>query len=250
VRAIGGALSVAALGARWELQGSYVRHGALAVHATPARGRFEPTIAAWKVAGRELDLRASRALSWAGGELRLAGMLRGADWRAADDDSLARDTRALRATALVRFNRERDRHALRLTAFTGAVGADGKEPLPPQSLVYLGGPVSGPGYAYHAFRSTRGAMLHAEYGVRIPFLSVPLARYGTSPANAMLLPYVHAVAIAQPASGSVPSGGVYPSIGLALEIFFDLIRIESARGLRDGRWTLSVDLSEAVRAIF
>lgn len=250
VRAIGGALSVSALGARWELQGSYVKHAALAVHATPSRGRFEPTIPAWKVAGLELDLRASRALSLAGGELRVAGLLRGVDWRAADDDSLARDTRAVRATALVRFNRERDRQALRLTAFAAALGTEGRELPAPQSLLYLGGPVSGPGYAFHSFRSTRAGMLHAEYGVRIAFLSVPLARYGTSPANAMLLPYVHAVAVAHPASGSVPSGGVYPSIGLALEFFFDLIRIESARGLRDGRWTLSVDLSEAVRAIF
>jgi hypothetical protein len=66
----------------------------------------------------------------------------------------------------------------------------------------------------------------------------------------MLLPYVHAVAIGQPANGGAASSGVYPSIGLAVEVFFDLIRIESARGLRDGRWTLSVDLSEAVRAIF
>lgn len=250
VRAIGGALSVAALGARWELQGSYVKHAALAVHATPSRGRFEPTIPAWKIAGLELDLRVSRALSLAGGELRVAGLLRGVDWRAADDDSLARDTRAVRATALVRFNRERDRQALRLTAFAAALGTEGRELAAPQSLVYLGGPVSGPGYTFHSFRSTRAGMLHAEYGVRIPFLSVPLARYGTSPANAMLLPYVHAVAVAHPASGSVASGGVYASIGLALEFFFDLIRIESARGLRDGRWTLSVDLSEAVRAIF
>lgn len=249
-RAIGGALSIAALGARWDLQGSYVRQRALAVHATPARGRFEPTIPAWEAAGLELDLRASRARSWAGGELRLEGVLRGADLDGARDDTLARDSRVLRATALVRFNRERPDHVLRLAAFGAAAGTSGDDPLPPQSLVYLGGSVSGPGYGYHAFRSRRGAMLHAEYGVRIPFPSVPLVRYGRSPASAMLLPYVHAVGIAAPVSAGVASRGVYPSLGVALEFFFDLIRVEAARGLRDGRWTMSVDLSEGFRAIF
>ncbi len=252
LRTIGGALSIAALGARWDLQGAYVRHGALAVHATPARGRFEPTIPAWELRGPQVDVRASRTLAWAAGDLRLEGTLRGAALDAPQDDPLARDSRLLRATALARFNREGGGRVLRFAAFAAAVDAHRSDPVPPQALVYLGGPVSGPGYGYHAFRSLRAAMLHAEYGMRIPVPSVPLARYGRSPASATLLPYLHAVGIAYPASASVASGGVYPSIGLALEMFFDLIRIETARGLRDGggRWTMSVDLSEGFRAIF
>jgi hypothetical protein len=101
-------------------------------------------------------------------------------------------------------------------------------------------------------RAERGAALHAEYGFQVPFPSLPLARYGKSPGSARLLPYVHAIGIAKPSGGSVASGGFYPSLGIALEFFFDLIRVETARGLRGdaGRWTFSIDLGEAFRAVF
>ncbi len=34
-----------------------------------------------------------------------------------------------------------------------------------------------------------------------------------------------------------------PSVGLGALSFFDLLRVDVARGLRDGRWTFSIDLS-------
>jgi hypothetical protein len=37
-------------------------------------------------------------------------------------------------------------------------------------------------------------------------------------------------------------GGWYPSVGIGALSFFDLIRFDVARGLRDGRWTFSVDV--------
>jgi hypothetical protein len=93
-------------------------------------------------------------------------------------------------------------------------------------------------------------MLHAEYGMRIPFPSLPLARYGRSPASARLLPCAHAVAVDRTHGTSQRGDGWYPSLGVALELFFDLLRIEGARGLRDGRWSFSLDLSEGFRAVF
>jgi hypothetical protein len=35
----------------------------------------------------------------------------------------------------------------------------------------------------------------------------------------------------------------YPSVGAGLILFFDLLRVDFARGLRNGRWTFGVDLS-------
>jgi hypothetical protein len=250
VRRAGTSLSANALGIRWDLEAAYVRHRALGVQASPAHGRFEPTIPAWRLAGPQVDLRATRTFSLAGGALRLQGALRAADLDADAADSSASDTRFGRASAQLRFTRERARGVLRLSAFAAASGSSTQ--VPPQALVYLGGPVSGPGYPYHGLRAERGTALHAEYGFQVPFPSLPLARYGRSPGSARLLPYVHAIGISRPSSGNVLSGGFYPSLGIALEFFFDLIRVETARGLRGdaGRWTFSIDLGEAFRAVF
>jgi hypothetical protein len=87
--------------------------------------------------------------------------------------------------------------------------------------------------------------LRIEAGRTMPFFRIPLARYGTAPPSARLLPFVHAVA-----GEGGQRGGVYPAVGVALETFFELLRIEAARGLRDGRWTFSLDLSEGFRAVF
>jgi len=250
VRRAGLSVSTSVLGIRWDLQAALGRHLALSVNASSAHGRFEPTTPVWELEGPELELRASRSLSLGGGDVRVHGTFRAADLTAGVSDALVSDSRFVRGTALVRYTRERAHQVLRVSAFAAAAGSS-KE-LPPQALVYLGGPVSGPGYPYHGLRAERGAALHAEYGFRVPFPSLSLARYGKSPGSARLLPYAHAIGIAEPSSASVASSGFYPSLGIALEFFFDLIRVEAARGLRGtaGRWTFSIDLSEAFRAVF
>jgi hypothetical protein len=37
--------------------------------------------------------------------------------------------------------------------------------------------------------------------------------------------------------------GWYPSVGVGLIALFDLLRIDVAKGLRDGRWTWNVDIT-------
>jgi hypothetical protein len=251
VHAVGGMLQASALGWRWSLEGGFERQRPLAVHATPARGRFAATVPAWRLHGPHMALRVNRSARVAGGGVRLAATLSGADLVVRDDpDSTAQDSRFGRAVAEARYNRESADHVLRVTTFGAAAVSGEGDRVPPQALVYLGGPVSGPGYDFHAFRSRRAAMLHLEYGMRVPFPSIPLARYGRSPANARLLPYAHVIAVSGSAQQSAHASGWYPSLGIALELFFDMLRIETARGLRDGRWTFSLDLSEGFRAIF
>ena len=95
-----------------------------------------------------------------------------------------------------------------------------------------------------------------------PFVPFSLGRFGRVPARGEFAPYVHAAMIGAPAAScargiayrgtsvatSIPcaqfDAGVYPSIGAAYLLPFDLIRIDVARGLGSGgRWTFNVDVS-------
>jgi hypothetical protein len=42
---------------------------------------------------------------------------------------------------------------------------------------------------------------------------------------------------------SAARSGVFPSLGIGLMPFFELLRLDVARGLRDGRWSLNIDVT-------
>jgi hypothetical protein len=127
--------------------------------------------------------------------------------------------------------------------------------VPPQFLALLGGPVSAPGYALHQLAAPVGAALRAEWRLPVPGPALPLGRYGRA-GPLTLAPYVHVAWLGGRAPGgaamtawrqwsgddAVPRGA-YPSLGLAVFGLFDLIRLDVARGLRDGRWMLGLDVA-------
>ena len=81
----------------------------------------------------------------------------------------------------------------------------------------------------------------------IPFVALPLGRYGNTGSRATLAPFAHVAYLAQVDSaaraGGVSRGaGWYPSVGVGLLTLFDLLRVDVAKGLRDGRWAFSVDV--------
>jgi len=123
----------------------------------------------------------------------------------------------------------------------GAVGGDPR--IPPQRLVYLGGPLTGPGYAYHELAGRIGASQRVEWRSPVPFPSFPLGRFGRAGGRATLAPYAHLAYVSRPAAFQAPRNGWYPSAGIGLLTLFDLLRFDVARGLRDGRWTFSFDVS-------
>jgi hypothetical protein len=43
--------------------------------------------------------------------------------------------------------------------------------------------------------------------------------------------------------GAARAGGWYPAVGVGGLGLFELLRLDVARGLRDGRWTFSLDVS-------
>jgi hypothetical protein len=116
-----------------------------------------------------------------------------------------------------------------------AAGLSNADGAPPQSLIYLGGPVSAPGYDFHSLAGARAVAAHAEWRVRVPFVPVPLGSWGRAPATATLAPFVH--------GAWVDGRGWYPSVGVGALTVFDLLRFDVARGTRDGRWSFYFDVS-------
>jgi hypothetical protein len=112
----------------------------------------------------------------------------------------------------------------------------------PQDLLRAGGTVTGPGYATHHFSSTAMLVQRAEWQFPVAFPSIPLGRWGATPRTARLAPYA-TVVVERAGAPDARSVLGHPSAGIAVMAFFDLVRIDVARGLRNGRWTFGIDLT-------
>ncbi len=219
--------------------GSAERQQALAIHATPASGRYRPLIRAGEVDVTRYALTVDRPTVAApfGFTVRGNGEVR---WTVPTSRSAGAD-RTLRVMGSLRAERSLGGTTLASRSFFAHVISRGAAPV--QELVYLGGPTSGPGYGYHAFVGTTGAAQHIELRKRVPFPSFPLGRFGRTPGEATVAPFAHAVLVE--GAGLSPNGGrgAFPSVGIGLLSPFELLRIDVARGLRDGRWTFSLDVA-------
>jgi hypothetical protein len=244
VRAAGAGVDLGLfLGMRWRAEGAYEAQKALRVNAQPATGRYEPTIPAWPIDVRRLSLLAERSTSAGpfGTTLRWSAEARGGTFTGRDTTFEEGGRHFVRLRLDAGAERPIGSHRLVLRTVVGAV--DGSPNVPPQQLVFLGGPTSGPGYRYHEFAGEIAASQRVEWQAPVPFVAIRLGRYGRSPATATLAPFAHAVYVSRPASFQEERTGWYPSVGIGTLLLFDLLRLDVARGLRDGRWTFSVDLS-------
>jgi hypothetical protein len=236
------ALDVA--GFRLRLDATLERQRALEIRATPAQGSFPRILAATPLRAVRVAVAGDRAttLSLFGTEVRASGELRVS--RLGTDDAsvpLARTTVG-RAFASVSVERPFGRRRLVLHTFGGAVGANGA--IPPQEWLYFGGPVSAPGYAFHELGALVGASQRVEWRTPVPVPAIPLGRFGKVPGEATLAPFVQATFTRRALATDVEHPtGVYPSAGVALMPFFDLLRVQLARGLRRGEWSVNVDVT-------
>jgi hypothetical protein len=242
VRAAGAWLALGErLGVRTTIEAAIERHDRVAVNATPSFGEYEPIVPAWSLNATRISLRVARPLREgpAGTIVRADAELRGL-WYDGRDTVLAGDARSLvRGWLDVEAERPVGRGTLALRTLAGEVDAKGA--IPPQALVYLGGPISAPGYGFHALAGARGVSQRLEWRLPVPAPSIPLGRFGSTPGVATLAPFVHVAWI--DGVGGRERSGWYPSVGLGTIAIFDLIRLDVARGLRDGRWSFSVDLA-------
>ena len=231
------------LGARWRVAGGYEWQDSLGVHARPSRGRYEPTIGAWKLRGPRAALTFDRptALSVGGFEARVSGELRAA--RVSVDSAGRFGTPVSVGRAWLGLQAERPLGEMRLVLQTSIAAAAGPD-LPPQEFVYLGGPTTAPGYDFHEFVSRVGGSQRVEGRFSIPFAAFSLGRYGNSGRRATLAPFAHTAYLARVDTSLARErrAGWYPSVGVGLLTLFDVVRFDVAKGLRDGRWTFSVDV--------
>ncbi|MEO6525287.1 MAG: hypothetical protein ABIP93_01550 [Gemmatimonadaceae bacterium] len=231
-------------GFRLRLDASLERQRPLAVRATPARGRYTATLPATPLRALRFALAADRptSLSFLGTELRMNGELRLS--RLSTDDAAFPLAVSTVGRAFASLTIERPFASGRLALFTGGgfVGANG--PVPAQEWLYFGGPVSAPGYEYHELASLAGVTQRIEWRTPIPAPSISLGRFGRIPGQATIAPFAQATFARRAAAADIAHpAGVYPSVGVALQPLFDLLRLEVARGLRNGSWTFNVDVS-------
>ncbi|MEO7366362.1 MAG: hypothetical protein ABIZ36_00305, partial [Gemmatimonadaceae bacterium] len=216
------------------------------VHATPASGRYEASLNANNLRQQRLTLALDRPtmLGPLGFEIKAraeASFIRFRKQAMADFSSLGRLS--------FRANFERPVGRQRFVAQTIAASAEIGDAFPPvQDLVFLGGPVSGPGYDFHQFVSQTGLSQRLELQTPAPFFSIPLGRYGKTPSSVTIAPFFNALWVSKTYVVRDPAvqgpSGWHPSIGVGALSLFDLLRMDVARGLKDGRWTFSVDVSK------
>jgi hypothetical protein len=229
---------------RWRLSVGYEWQDSLGTHAKPAWGRYEPTIAARTLHGPRASLSFDRParLGPGGLETRFAGELHGL--HVSSEDRIGPTNGSTFGRGWLGVDAERPFGAFRLVARSTVASTIGSD-LPPQEFVYLGGPTTAPGYEFHELVGRFGATQRIEGRFRIPFVALSLGRWGNTGRSATVAPFVHTAYIARvvkPEPDGARPVGWYPSLGVGLLSLFDLVRFDAAKGLRDGRWTFSVDV--------
>jgi hypothetical protein len=241
----------------WRLEAAVETPFTLGVNANPVSGRFLGVVSVPSSRYARLSLRLERPTSlwYFGTELRTAFELRAL--RANGDSSrqcigfvaCPLEYSTIRGALLADLERPIGSQRLVLHTIAGVVGGR-NDVIPSQELLYFGGPVSAAGYEFHQLIGRSGWSQRLEWRSPIPFFSVPLGRFGKVPASATFAPYAQFVAIAGAAASlerdgqlvnTVPGG--YTILGAGLITFFDLVRFDVSRGLRNARWLFSIDVN-------
>jgi hypothetical protein len=206
----------------------------VSVEAEPARRTFRATPAVPDGQG----WRADAALAWSprpwlGGSVQGSLTLQLRRVRDLDGHSMP-----ARATSRIEYYRSAGRGILLSSTFGGLTGGTLS-----QDSLRAGGPVSAPGYRAHEFVSRALLSQRLEWRVPVAFPGFPLGRWGRSPARATFAPVASILLLEELDDAGNRRAVAYPSAGASLMVFFDLVRLDVARGLRNGRWTFGVDIS-------
>lgn len=194
-------------GLLWRIEGSHQQQDRLRLHATPWRGSYEPVVPAWSITEDRLSLgiERPRALAFLGTELRVRSELRWG-WFNGRDTSFT-TSRQYYGRAFLDAELERPVGDDRLVMRTTVGVASGTPDVPAQDYIFLGGPVTAPGYGYHRFAGSFGASQRIEWHTRVPFIPISLGPYGRAPGSATLAPYFHTAYVAGSAPFTEPAHG-------------------------------------------
>jgi hypothetical protein len=249
-RAEGGGVGLDAFdvhGLRLRLDATVEQQRALTIRATPAQGTFPRILPATPLRAARLSLVVDRAtaLSFFGTEVRASAELRASRLTTGDPARPIPTTTLGRAFLSLGVERPFGRQRLALQTYAGHVGTTRAHGLmPPQEWLWFGGPLTAPGYDYHELGALSAVSQRVEWRTPIAVPAVPLGRFGKVPGEATLAPFVQGTFVRTArADDAAHPDGIYPSAGVALMPFFELVRVQLARGLRNGRWSLNVDVS-------
>ncbi len=223
---------------RWRVsvEAALERHQNARVNATPTRGEYArvPAILAGDFARASLQLRRATSLGPWGTEIALA---------ARSDAVHVRASSTALARGMIDLDIQRPVGRDRLVLRTIAAGVTGQR-IPMQYEAWLGGPITAPGYGFHALRGRAGLSQRVEWRHPVPGPTIPLGRYGRVPGEITLAPYgLLAWTDGRTIGPRAMSRGAYPAAGIAFIGLFNLLRVDVARGMRDGRWLGTVDVT-------
>lgn len=247
VRSAGIGWMFAGLAARWRADLAYQTHRALQVRAQPVFGAFDPLPAVAPVNGVQATLAADGS-QWS---MPLAVTLRAsAALRAGVFHYDAPTIGAPRSTHVVRSFFELDAQRgfgdATLTTRTYAAAVAFRGLVLPQDLVYLGGPTTAPGYAFHELVGRAALAQRVELSHPVSLLPITIPRLGTYPVISRAGAFAHAAWVDGVSGAAARRGGWYPSLGVGADLFMGVASVEVARGLRGGRWTFSIDAARAL----
>jgi hypothetical protein len=132
-------------------------------------------------------------------------------------------------------------HPLLSRLYLGA-GTDG---LPPHRSFAIGGRGTLVGEPFRAYGGREVALGQVEWRFEVPVPAIPLGSFASTGRTMILAPFLAAGVSGRPISGLpwTATDGVRPVVGMALEWFMRLIRVEAGVGLRDGGFGLTVDVN-------
>lgn len=232
------------------LEVSSERQRALSLHARTVFGKFEPTLPADSVRETRALLAFDRPNRVGMFGFEVGGRLDAEliKWKS-EGCCVAEDGTLGRFSVSVNLEKPLGENRLVLHSFAGTISGGGAVPY--QNLFFLGGPITAPGYDFHSLTGSSALSQRFEFRFPVSVPAVTLGRYGRTPAAATLAPYFNIAGIsgAKSVHALATPAGWYPSVGVAFLPLFDLMRFDVARGLHNGRWTFSFDITRDLWSI-
>jgi hypothetical protein len=204
--------------------------GSLGISATPARGTFRP----------QADFGAPGY--WSGGVTLGVGAEGESGLRVSYDGGSGDETWH-RVTVAYQVDRALGGTLFRLRGYDGAATTG----TPAWRTFALGGRGSLLGEGYRRWGGREVGWNSLEWRIPVPFPALSLGDFASTGHRAVLAPFVSG-GWADGRTGGMPwapTGGVKCSAGVALELFYQLVRIEAGASLRTGRMGVTFDVGRA-----
>ncbi|MFN0100408.1 MAG: hypothetical protein ACKVS7_17210 [Gemmatimonadaceae bacterium] len=228
---------------RWVFRAARERHEPLRVRALPSNGTYEPTLAVPHGAMSQIGAEWSRGPTADPARAQWQRTVRVSGSRFSPLAGVS-SVDAIRAS----FDVEGKLPVAggRWVVRTIAAGVSAGDDVPAQLGVYFGGPVTGPGYAFHTLTGRLGLSQRLEFQRPVGSVTLDFGRFGRVPTAVVLAPYVHGVWLRDVESGRPFSG----AIGVSLISLFELLRVDVARGVSGGGWMFGVDVTRDLWRVF